>query len=92
MATPKSWLAARLGGWIKGMVDESTELVGARLQESMHDDMNQFARMLRQQGDADNELAETFGRSLIRLSEAVEELRARLDRLETGEGQPTPSR
>jgi hypothetical protein len=79
----------RITSWVRGMVDESTEHVGDRLQASMHEDVNQLARMLSQQGDAANEVAETFGRNLIRLSEAIEDLRARLDRIEEGEGQPT---
>ena len=91
MGSPPRRLKSRVDAWARAVVDESSERVAERLESAVHDEMAELARMLRQQGDAANELAETFGRSLIRLSRAVEDLQARLDRLEMEEGRPTRS-
>jgi hypothetical protein len=80
---------ARVDRWARLVVDESAQKAGAQVtvgvEQTVRDEMRELARMLRQQGDAADELAETFGRTLLRLSEAVEDLQARLDRLEAGE-------
>ncbi len=91
MGSPLRRLKSRVDAWAREVADESTERVAGRLESAIHNEMEELARMLRQQGDATHELAETFGRSLIRLSKAVEDLQARLDRLETAEGRPTRS-
>lgn len=91
MGSPPRRLKSRIDAWANELADESSERVADRLESAVHKEMEELARMLRQQGDAANELAETFGRSLIRLSKAVEDLQARLDRLETEEGRPTRS-
>jgi hypothetical protein len=53
--------------------DESSRTLRAELTE--------VQRMLRQQGDAADEVAETLGRTLVRLSAEVEALAMAVDRL-----------
>ena len=91
MGSPPRRMKSRVDAWARAVADESSERVAIRLESAVHAEMEELARMLRQQGDAANELAETFGRSLLRLSQAVEDLQARLDRLEAEEGRPTRS-
>jgi hypothetical protein len=82
-------VTARINVWARSIANDSSEQVSARVERSVQDEMRDLARMLRQQGDAADELAEVFGRTLLRLSETVDELRARLDRLDrldTAEG------
>jgi hypothetical protein len=87
--------SARFDAWGRRLADESSERVSAQvsanLERAIRDEMRELARMLSQQGDAAEELAETFGRTLIRLSSAVEDLQARLDRLEAAEERPARS-
>ena len=68
--------------WVKGVAAQSADQITTATVQTVRDEMKELQRMLRQQGDAADELAETFGRILTRLSGAVEELQARLDRLE----------
>lgn len=60
--------------------DVTTALEGS-LSEVVRSEMRELARMLRQQGDADDELAETLGRELVRLSAEVEALAEVVGRL-----------
>jgi hypothetical protein len=91
MGSPTRRLKSRVDAWANAVAYESSERVADRLESAVRKEMEELARMMRQQGDAANELAETFGRSLIRLSKAVEDLQARLDGLEMEEGRPTRS-
>ncbi|HWD56580.1 MAG TPA: hypothetical protein VG346_15760 [Acidimicrobiales bacterium] len=95
MASPPKRLRSRVDAWARLIAEENSarvaEHVTVRVEAAVRDEMTELARMLRQQGDAADELAETFGRSLIRLSKAIEDLQARLDRLEMEEGRPTRS-
>lgn len=65
------------------VTDQVSELVRAEMVE--------LARMLRQQGDADDEAVETFGRALARLSAEVDALRERLLQLSDDASSPTRS-
>ncbi len=56
------------------MRDETSRTLRAELVE--------VQRMLRQQGDAADEVAETLGRTLVRLSSEIEALSAAIDRLD----------
>jgi ubiquinone biosynthesis protein UbiJ len=82
---------SRVDAWARRVVDDSSEKVGtqvtAAVERTVREELQELSRMIGQQGDAADELAETFGRTLTRLSEAVDELQSRLDRLEAGQGQ-----
>jgi hypothetical protein len=88
-------LTSRFDAWGRRLADESSERVAAQVsaavERTVRDEMRELARMLSQQGDAAEELAETFGRILLRLSSSVDELQARLDRLESAEERPARS-
>lgn len=70
-----------------------TEQVATRVTEQItalvRAEMVELARMLRQQGDADDEAVETFGRALVRLSAEIDALRARLVQLSHDASPPT---
>jgi hypothetical protein len=81
-------------------VDAQAEVARRELQErsreqyeatrqALHDDLRaemvEVARMLRMQGDADDELAETLGRTLTRLSAEVEGLSTAVAHLEAAD-------
>lgn len=96
-------LVRRVEAWAVRVVSDAGQQVSVAMEQTIRDEMRELARMLRQQGDAADELAETFGRTLVRLSESIEHLQdrldrlddlgrlGRLDRLDTSEGQPTGS-
>ena len=84
---------------IKSQIKRNRQNEKRRLRnKSVRAEMRELARMLRQQGDAADEMAETFGRTLARLSVAVENLHARLEALDGAgseqkvDGQPAEHR
>lgn len=64
--------------------------VSERIGESLRAEMVEVARMLRQQGDAADEVAETLGRTLARLSAEVDHLAEAVARL--SDAAPDPER
>lgn len=79
-------VTGRLDAWGQRLIAEMSDRLEATVAESVRSEMRELARMLRQQGDAADEMAETFGRTLARLSVAVENLHARLEALDGGAG------
>jgi hypothetical protein len=77
-------VTGRLDAWGQRLIAEMSDRLEATVAESVRSEMRELARMLRQQGDAADEMAETFGRTLARLSVAVENLHARLEALDGG--------
>lgn len=69
---------------IQARIDQAADRTASTIKAQVHDDlmaeMRELARMLRQQGDAADELAETFGRTLARLSVELDRVSAALDR------------
>lgn len=80
-------LVDRFSRVLQGRIDAAADAVtvrvtadvSARVHEQLVAEMRELARMLRQQGDAADELAETFGRTLARLSVELDRLSAALD-------------
>jgi hypothetical protein len=77
-------VTGRFDAWGQRLIAEMSDRLEATVAESVRSEMRELARMLRQQGDAADEMAETFGRTLARLSVAVENLHARLEALDGG--------
>ena len=75
-------LTARFDAWGQRLIAGMSDRLEVTVAESVRAEMRELARMLRQQGDAADEMAETFGRTLARLSVAVENLHARLEALD----------
>ena len=84
-------VGGRLDAWGQRLVAEMSDRLETTVAESVRAEMRELARMLRQQGDAADEMAETFGRTLARLSVAVENLHARLEALDGGGSAGGPS-
>ena len=75
-------VTGRFDAWGQRLIAEMSDRLETTVAESVRSEMRELARMLRQQGDAADEMAETFGRTLARLSVAVENLHARLEALD----------
>jgi len=71
---------------LEGRIEPRLAQIEAELVRNLHAEMVEVARMLRIQGDADDELASTLGRTLLRLSAEVEELAAAVGRLRAQRG------
>jgi hypothetical protein len=67
---------------VKPTVDQAAAGLSAELVAALRAEMVEVARMLRQQGDAADEVAETLGRTLARLSAEVETLAEAVSRLD----------
>jgi hypothetical protein len=69
---------------------EMREEIRQEIRTTLHHELGEVQRMLRQQGDASDEVAETLGRTLVRLSAEVEALSEAVDRLESGRSTAGP--
>ncbi|HET9077730.1 MAG TPA: hypothetical protein VFN68_12430 [Acidimicrobiales bacterium] len=95
MSSLKRMLVTRIDRYARAVADETatrmTQQLTAHLDEIVRSEMKELARMLRQQGDAADEVAETFGRTLTRLSSEIESLGAALRDLQAGRADAQPS-
>jgi hypothetical protein len=70
---------------------EMREEIRQEIRTTLHHELGEVQRMLRQQGDASDEVAEILGRTLARLGAEVETLSGALDRLDPVTPSPGPT-
>jgi predicted RecB family endonuclease len=87
MVSPR--LRALLSEAVAPVLTEICELRD-RTAETLRVEFTEIHRMLRQQGDASDEVAEILGRTLARLGAEVEALSEAVDRLESGRSTAGP--
>jgi hypothetical protein len=73
---------AKVRQQVSAGLDGSLAPIRQDIIDLIHHEMGELARMLRQQGDASDEVAETLGRSLARLGAEIDVLSKAVERLE----------